>query len=244
MTRLLKTTLVLILLIYLLPTGLHAALWSSVPREKDWRRADWSSSGLLAAPDTSREALIQIYSARSGRWYGMFAVHTWIVIKPEGAGEYRRFDVLGWGNPVRVNHRPADGRWFGHEPVTVARVTGPEAERLIPAIEAAIAVYPFIDSGSYRAWPGPNSNTFVESILRAVPEFDATLLPNALGKDFPPDGRWFARVPGGVFLSLGGYAGLRLGWRDGIEVNLLGIVAGIDFRRPAIKVPAFGRVGI
>jgi hypothetical protein len=244
MTRFLKTILIIVLLAYLLPTGLHAAFWSAAPRERDWRRADWSSSGLLEAPEASRDAVIQIYSARSGRWYGMFAVHTWIVVKPEGAAEYKRFDVIGWGDPVRVNLRPADGRWFGHEPVTVARIVGPEAGRLIPAIEAAVTAYPFTSPGTYRAWPGPNSNTFVASILRAVPELDATLLPNAIGKDFPADGRWFGRVPGGIFLSIGGYAGFRLGWRDGIEINLFGAVAGIDFRHPALKVPGFGRVGL
>jgi hypothetical protein len=46
-----------------------------------------------------------------------------------------------------------------------------------------------------------------------------------------------------VFLSLGGYAGFRVGWRDGMEINLLGAVAGVDLRRPALKVPAFGRIG-
>jgi hypothetical protein len=29
---------------------------------------------------------------------------------------------------------------------------------------------------------------------------------------------------------------------EGIEVNLFGLVAGIDFRRPAIKVPGIGRI--
>jgi hypothetical protein len=30
---------------------------------------------------------------------------------------------------------------------------------------------------------------------------------------------------------------------EGIELNFLGLVAGFDLRQPAIKVPAFGRLG-
>jgi hypothetical protein len=29
---------------------------------------------------------------------------------------------------------------------------------------------------------------------------------------------------------------------EGVEVNLFGLVAGIDFRQPALKIPGIGRV--
>jgi hypothetical protein len=29
-----------------------------------------------------------------------------------------------------------------------------------------------------------------------------------------------------------------------VEINVLGLVAGIDIRRPAIKLPGFGRIGM
>jgi hypothetical protein len=35
-----------------------------------------------------------------------------------------------------------------------------------------------------------------------------------------------------------------VGWVEGIEINLLGLVAGIDVRRPALKIPGWGRVGM
>jgi hypothetical protein len=35
---------------------------------------------------------------------------------------------------------------------------------------------------------------------------------------------------------------VTLGWYDGVEFNLLGAVAGIDLRRPALKLPALGRL--
>jgi hypothetical protein len=37
---------------------------------------------------------------------------------------------------------------------------------------------------------------------------------------------------------------VRIGWVEGLEINLLGAVAGLDWRRPAIKLPAIGRIGI
>jgi hypothetical protein len=38
--------------------------------------------------------------------------------------------------------------------------------------------------------------------------------------------------------------GVKLGWVEGVEVNVLGLVAGLDVRHPAVKVPGFGRVGL
>ena len=38
--------------------------------------------------------------------------------------------------------------------------------------------------------------------------------------------------------------GVKVGWVEGIEVNFLGLVAGLDLRRPALKLPGFGRIGI
>ncbi len=94
-------------------------------------------------------------------------------------------------------------------------------------------------------WPGPNSNTFTATVLRAVPELEITLPPNAVGKDFraypylgPTDSGT------GVEASLWGLIGVKLGWVEGIELNFLGLVAGLDLRHPAVKLPGFGRVGI
>ena len=66
----------------------------------------------------------------------------------------------------------------------IADVRGPAAAAAIPTIEAAIAAYPHRGPGDYRVWPGPNSNTFVATVLRAVPELAIALPPDAVGKDF------------------------------------------------------------
>jgi hypothetical protein len=116
---------------------------------------------------------------------------------------------------------------------------------MIPKIRAAVEGYKLRSYGDYRAWPGPNSNTFVTAVLAAVPELETTLPPTAIGKDFPYDGDVLGLTPSktGVRISLGGYLGLTVGWIEGIEINLLGAVFGIDLRRPAVKLPGLGRVG-
>ena len=82
--------------------------------------------------------------------------------------------------------------------------------------------------------------------MAAVPEMGATLPPNAIGKDYPADGRWVALTPSrtGIRVSFGGYLGLTIGWVEGVEVNLLGAVIGLDFLHPGVKLPALGRIGV
>jgi hypothetical protein len=139
-----------------------------------------------------------------------------------------------------------DGRWFGALPETIVSVDGGDAERLIPKIRFVIETYKFRAYGDYHPWPGPNSNTFVQAALDAVPELNAVLPPTAIGKDYPYDGAWYGFTPSrtGIFFNLAGYLGLKIGWVEGIELNLLGGVIGIDLRRPAIKLPALGRLGL
>jgi len=82
-------------------------------------------------------------------------------------------------------------------------------------------------------------------VLRAVPELGVTMPPNAIGRDFRPLPYAGLSDSGtGVEASLCGLIGVKLGWVEGVEVNLLGLVAGLDLRHPAVKLPAFGRIGL
>ncbi|MBC8130414.1 MAG: DUF3750 domain-containing protein, partial [Rhizobiaceae bacterium] len=107
---------------------------------------------------------------------------------------------------------------------------------------SAIADYPYGGRGGYRIFPGPNSNTFVAHVLRHVPGIAASLSPMAVGRDYPSDGSLaaFDSDRRDVRLSLFGYAGITAGLSSGLEVNLLGLVAGIDPLRLAVTIPAFG----
>jgi hypothetical protein len=245
MTRIARRILLGFALLFLLPLGLHAVWHWQRGWPASWTAADWSSTGSLPEASAEAPALVRIYAARTGRWRGIFAVHSWIVVKTAG-GAYERYDKLGWGRPIRVNAYPPDARWYGNDPEPVFAADGEAAARLIPEIKAAVAAYGYQRLGDYRLWPGPNSNTFVASVLAAVPAIDAALPPTAIGKDFPADGRWFGLTPTGLGLrlSLAGYLGVTIGWIEGLEINVLGAVAGFDIRRPALKLPGWGRIGI
>ena len=237
----------LFFILFLAPLAAHGLWWWA--REdvaSNWRRADWSSADLLPQPAAAPQAIVHIYAARVGRWRGIFAHHSWIVVKEAGATRYTRYDKVGWGSPVRTDGWAPDGRWFGNAPKLIVAVEGEEAERLIPMVRQAVSDYPYRGWGDYRAWPGPNSNTFVAHVMQEVPELGAALPPTAIGKDWLPTASILALTPSrtGVQFSLGGIAGLSLGWVEGVEVNLLGLVAGVDIRRPAVKLPGWGRIGV
>lgn len=244
--RILKRCLQIFGLVFLLPLVLHSAYWAATDPATRWDEADWSSAGLLPVASKKPEAMLHVYAARVGRWRGMVAEHTWIVVKEKGAGQYTRWDKTFWANPVKTNNWPADARWYGHTPVLVGRVEGPAAEALIPQVRRAVATYPHRNAGGYHVWPGPNSNSFVAHVLRAVPGTGIPMPPTAIGKDFRTDGWLIGRSPSGTGyeFSLFGFAGVAVGRAEGLEVSILGLTAGIDVLRPALKLPGFGRIGM
>jgi Protein of unknown function (DUF3750) len=233
-------------LLFLAPLALHAAWWLSHDPALAWHEADWSSAKLLPTPRAKPEALVAIYAARTGHWKGIFAHHSWIVIKERNAGRYTRYDKVAWSGPLKIDGWAPDARWYGHRPVRVGAVEGAAAEALIPKIRAAVAAYPDSKLGGYRVWPGPNSNSFVAYVLDAIPEAAIALPPTAIGKDFRAGVGVLALTPSqtGLQLSLAGLFGLTVAWVEGVEINILGLVLGIDVRRPAIKIPGFGRLGV
>jgi Protein of unknown function (DUF3750) len=242
----LRACLLLFVVFYLLPLSVSAMRYYMDGTGAGWRTADRSSIGYLPSPRQKPEAVVRIFAAQTVRWRGVFAAHCWIVLKQTGAADYARYDYTAWSETVRVNGFEPDGRWFGHAPDLVFAADGETAAALIPRMQMAIRRYSVNHQGDYRAWPGPNSNTFVAAVMEAVPEIRIALPPTAIGKDYPYDGRWLRLTPSntGIKLTLAGYAGLTFAWVEGIEVNILGAVAGLDFRRPAIKLPGLGRLGM
>ena len=233
-----------ILALFLLPIAARAALFAYGGGSSDWRHASWSSTGSLPAASAFPGARVLVMSGRTGGWKGVVAVHSWVVLKPANAANWRRYDVVGWGNPLRVNNWAPDGLWFGNKPLVVLDLQGATAAAAIPKIEAAVHAYEYANAGNYRLWPGPNSNTFVATVLRAIPEAETALPANAVGRDFRP---WpylgLTDSHTGVEASLWGLLGIKVGWVEGVEMNFLGLVAGLDLRNPGIKLPGFGRIG-
>ena len=238
---------ILALLLLLLGGPLFVAY--TRPEVLDWRKVNYAPTNLLPSPALHDDAVVAILSARAWGWRGAFAVHTWVVVKPKGASRYDRFEVVGWGvqqgvRAVRENMRPPDSPWAGNPPKIVELVTGKPAELAIPKIRQAIASYPYPER--YVIWPGPNSNTFVAYIVRQVPELATELPAQAVGKDWIANG--FPLAPAasrtGLQVSLFGLFGLTVAWDEGVEVNILGLVVGVDPVGLAIKLPGIGRLGL
>jgi hypothetical protein len=239
-----RTIFILFALFYLLPVVASVALHRLRAWDVDWRSADRSSMRWLPPAQRMPAAVVRVFSAPTVSWRGALATHSWVVIKDAGAPAYERFDYTAWGAPIWKDRFAPDGRWFGSEPELIFAADGADAARMIPTIRATIRNYRYPRPGDYRLWPGPNSNTFVAAIMQSA-AMKAALPSTAIGKDFPYDGRWVGWSPSrtGVRLNLGGYLGLTIGWYEGIELNVLGLVAGLDIRRPALKLPALGRLG-
>lgn len=242
--------LMLILAFYLLPLSLSAFKhWLDTERPQHWQQARNDSTQLAPPPGTTPEAVVQVYSARAFRWRGIFGTHTWIALKRPKAEHYTRLEVIGWGvrrgaPAVRSQITVApDGYWFGAYPDLLVEHRGLVAEEIIEQLLAAIKEYPY--HHEYQIWPGPNSNTFVAYLARKIPQLQVDLPPTAIGKDHLGEYTWFDQAPSGTGLqvSLGGYLGLLLAPEEGLEINLLGLSAGMDFLDPALRLPGLGRVG-
>jgi hypothetical protein len=218
-----------------------------VPLHGDWRNATHRPVGLAPDPHAHPEAIVQVYASRTFGWRGAFAVHTWVAAKPAHAEQYTRYEVIGWrarfgGSPLSIADAVApDAEWYGAAPYLVRDVRGAAADAIAAKLDAVAKRYPY---ETYRAWPGPNSNTFVAWIGRELPELELALPATAIGKDYLPLGDFVAQAPSGTGyqLSVGGLLGATLARDEGIEVNVFGLVAGVDFRHPALKIPGIGRV--
>jgi hypothetical protein len=124
----LKKFVLIFLLLLVGPIAVSTANYLLGVRRDNWQTADRSSAGLLPKPAEHPEALIRVFAARTVRWRGIFAVHTWIVVKERGAFRYSRYDYTAWGEPIRIDGFAPDGRWFGAIPETVVSVDGDKAE--------------------------------------------------------------------------------------------------------------------
>lgn len=244
--RILRLFSIYVLLAVLLPLGAGAALSYSRGWADSWRSADWGSSGLLPEAGNVPEAKVLILAARTGRWRSIFAEHMSLVMKPAGAESWTRYDVVGWGNPVRRDSYAADAFWYGNKPYVVREISGKAAEDLIPAIENTIARYPHAGPGTYTVWPGPNSNSFVAWVVRNTDGFTAELPPVAIGKDYLDDGFAFARAASGTgfTVSAWGILGITAAVEEGLEINVLGTAIGVDPLDLAIKLPSLGKLSL
>jgi len=233
-------------LVFLLLLGpIAIAVGGEVNVARDWRQASRESANIAPDPAVTRDAVVQVYAARTFGWRGAFAVHTWISVKPEGADAYTNYQVIGWrffhgGSALQIHQDAPDRYWYGARPELLADLRGESAARAIPEIRAAVKSYPW--ANEYRTWPGPNSNSFTAYVSRRVPALALDLPPTAIGKDYLGETTLLAPTPsgGGFQLSLFGLLGVLVSAEEGIEINLLGLAFGIDPGDAALRLPGAG----
>ena len=211
--------------------------------------------------------LISVESSRlpeSSPWYRGFAHHSWIDVRQGAESNWLRIEV--WRGVaiqgISSQEAHADVRW-DHEVEVLQTMRGPAAERaaaiLLELAEnttdyGQLELTRDADGGfhgkmgpsagrDYRAWPGPNSNTFIATLIEETPGLHAELHHNAVGKDYP-NGLRAGWTSSGLGVELDTpLLGVGLGLRQGVELHLLGLTVGIGLWPPAIKLPFLPRIG-
>ncbi|MBK8979433.1 MAG: DUF3750 domain-containing protein [Planctomycetes bacterium] len=171
-------------------------------------------------------------------WVARFATHAWVDLRLDGV--WHRVEVMPYGPEVWDRQVPetavfADNRW--NHPVHVVAFfdEAADASRIGAAVLRAVERYPY--EGHYRAWPGPNSNTFVEWLSHEIRGFAFELHPTAVGKDWAGWGS--ARTSStrtGIELETAAL-GVQVGLREGVELHLLGLTFGVGLWPPRLKLP-------
>lgn len=154
---------------------------------KDWRTASREPAGIAPNPAVTREAVIQVYGAPTWGWRGWFAIHTWIAVKPTNEQSYVVYEVVSWRHRrslpvVRIEKDLPDRYWYGERPRLLKEFRGVGVDDLIAAVDRAAKSYPWPDT--YKAFPGPNSNTFTAWIARQVPALGLKLPFSAIGSGY------------------------------------------------------------
>lgn len=165
------------------------------------------------------------------------ARHPWFAVRLRGERAWRVYEVPHVGSeadPFR-EHAP-----YGN-PIVHKIWRGAAAERAAACLEREAR--PWLEKLKYFVYPGPNSNTFGDVMLRKC-GLHASLPSTAIGKD------WRGWIGGGVTSEGTGLQietpilGAKLGLKEGVELHILGLSIGIDLWPPAIILPLGpGRLG-
>ena len=155
--------------------------------DKDWRTASREPAEILPNPQVSREAVLAVLGADAWSWRGWFAIHTWIAAKKTGESVYTVYDVVGWrgyrGQPVLgIRQDIPDRYWYGSKPELLQLKKGKGVDELIDKVDKAARAYPW--KTTYKAFPGPNSNTFTAWVGLRVPELEMDLPFSAIGSGY------------------------------------------------------------
>ena len=188
--------------------------------------------------------VVQLRYAMLPRFLRAIAVHYWFAVFDPALRQWHRWEV--WqtkhAGGKSIGHVHCDLRHpdcgVGGGAYRLAAEWGGSAARAICAVLENVQSYPHRDR--YRAWPGPNSNTFVAWVLREAGlhhSFD----PRAIGKDYSGllGIRLSSRPPRAQLETP--LLGVTLSLHAGVEVHLLGLTCALRWWPLEVYTP-FGRV--
>ncbi len=166
------------------------------------------------------------------------ARHPWFAVRHAGEERWTIYEVGGGGkleDPARnspYGNTLLHGVWrgeLGERAAACVERVGPEVKQRIQR--------------GYVFYPGPNSNTFGDVVLRRC-KLAASLPSTSVGKD------WRGWIGGGLTSERTGFQietpvlGFKVGLKEGVEVHVIGLSFGIDLWPPAIILPLGpGRLG-
>jgi hypothetical protein len=192
----------------------------------------------LAMPDND-VTTVALLTGTLGHPLDGIARHPWFAVRRTGEREWHVYEVGGGGteeDPFH-HHRP-----YGN-PILHKVWRGAAGERAARCIEGVAGDVRDRIERDYIFYPGPNSNTFGDVMLRKC-KLAASLPATSVGKD------WRGLIGAGVTSERTGLQletpviGVKLGLKEGVELHLLGLSIGVDVWPPAIIVPLGpGRLG-
>jgi hypothetical protein len=195
--------------------------------------------GSMSTGSPSR-CVVQLWYATLPRLLRPIAVHCWFAVWDTFSQRWQRWEVWQAENAggeslgyVHCDRRhPASGVGGGLPQLAVA--WDGSAAQSICSVLAKPQEYPHWNH--YRAWPGPNSNTFVAWVLRRA-GLHYRLDPRAIGKDYGgPYGARGCSRPLSAELETP-LLGVKVGVHDGVEVHLLGFTCGLGWWPLELSTP-------
>lgn len=196
-----------------------------------------STPGDLPAIDGPQVWVKSVHLPDSEPWFTHFADHTWF--EAEVDGERWRIEVLNPTSGVVVEPIPEraltdDVRW-GRTVHVLRRLEGERAHRVGRALLERAGDYPYADA--YRAYPGPNSNTFAVWLAREIDGLEFQPYSTAVGQNYAQGGR-LGPTPNGTGVELeSAWVSFELGFAEGLRLDLGGLALGVGLWPPRIELP-------